>query len=60
VRGKPLGLEDSVSGWNDRTELEQQTEVVARGPVLRDLTIGDAEDVDVLYRIGLSGSGFRD
>ena len=60
MRGNPLGLEDSVSGRSERTELEQQTEVVARGPVLRDLTIGDAEDVDVLYRIGLTGCRFRD
>src|SRR5712691_3259997 len=47
------------SGWgrNDRAELEEQTEVVARGPVFGDQTIGDPEDVDVLHRVGLAECG---
>src|SRR2546425_12390114 len=42
---------------NDRAELEEQTEVVARGPVFGDQTIGDPEDVDVLHRVGLAECG---
>src|SRR5713101_5828214 len=44
-------------GRNDRAELEEQTEVVARGPVFGDQTIGDTEDVDVLHRVGLAERG---